>query len=59
MEVKDNVMKFAQKNLNNMKEFSKEKVLPTIKKSTESTKKAVTKVSNKAIEKVKTSITEE
>jgi len=59
MEAKNNVIKFAQKNLNNMKDFAIEKALPTIKKGTESTKNAVTKVSNKAIEKVKTNITEE
>lgn len=59
MEVKENVMKFAQKNLNTMKEFAKEKALPTIKKSAESTKDTVIKVTDKAIEKVKTSITEE
>ena len=51
-------MKFAQKNLKSVKEFAKEKALPAIKKGTESTKNTVTKVSNKAIEKVKISITE-
>lgn len=59
MEVKDDVMKFAKKNLNNMKDFAKDKALPTIKKGTENTKNAVVKVSNKAMDKVKTSITEE
>lgn len=59
MEIKENVKKIAQKNLKSMKEFAKEKALPTIKKGTESTKIAVTKVSNKAMEKVKTTVTEE
>lgn len=59
IEIKDNVKKFAQINFKNVKDFAKEKALPTIKKGTESTKNAVTKVSNKAMEKVKINITEE
>ena len=59
MEIKDNIMKFAQKNLDNVKEFTKEKAIPTIKTGAESTKNTIIKVSNQTIEKVKTTITEE
>ena len=42
-----------------MKEFTKDKAIPSIKKKTENTKNAVTNVSSKAIDKVRTTITEE
>lgn len=48
-----------QKTLDNMKEFAKDKAIPSIKKIAENTKDTVMNVSNKAIDKVKTSITEE
>ncbi|MBR3002482.1 MAG: EcsC family protein [Clostridia bacterium] len=57
-EIKDN-KNFAQKTFENMKEFTKDKAIPSIKKTAENTKNAVTNVSNKAIDKIKTNITEE
>lgn len=56
--IKDDI-KFTQNKLASIKEFAKDKALPTIKGTVKSTKNAVTNVSNKAINKVKTSITEE
>lgn len=57
-EVKDN-KNFAQKTFENMKEFTKDKAIPSIKKTAENTKNTVTNVSSKAIEKIKTTVTEE
>ena len=57
-EVKDNEH-FAQKTFENMKKFTKDKAIPSIKKTAENTKNTVTNVSSKAIEKIKTTITEE
>lgn len=57
-EVKDN-KNFAQKTFENMKEFTKDKAITSIKKTAENTKNAVTNVSNKAMDKIKTNITEE
>lgn len=45
--------------LKNMKDFTKDKALPSIKKTAKNTKNAVSNVSNKAMEKVKSSMTEE
>ena len=42
-----------------MNEFNKDKAIPSIKKTAENTKNTVTNVSSKAIEKIKTTITEE
>ena len=50
---------FAQKTFENMKEFTKDKAIPSIRKTAENTKNAVTNVSNKAMDKLKTNITEE
>ena len=57
-EIKDN-KNFAQKTFENMKEFTKDKAIPSIKKTAENTKNAVTNVSNKAMDKIKNNITEE
>lgn len=57
-EIKDN-KNFAQKAFENMKEFTKDKAIPSIKKTAENTKKSVTNVSNKAMDKIKNNITEE
>ena len=57
-EVKDN-KNFAQKTFENMKKFTKDKAIPSIKKTAENTKNTVTNVSSKAIEKIKTTVTEE
>ena len=57
-EIKDN-KNFAQKTFENMKKFTKDKAIPSIKKTAENTKNAVTNVSNKAMDKIKTNITEE
>ena len=57
-EVKDN-KNCAQKTFENMKEFTKDKAIPSIKKTAENTKNAVANVSNKAMDKIKTNITEE
>ena len=57
-EIKEN-KNFAQKTFENMKEFTKDKAIPSIKKTAENTKNAVTNVSNKAMDKIKTNITEE
>lgn len=50
---------FAQKTFENMKEFTKDKAIPSIRKTAENTKNAVTNVSNKAMDKLKTNITED
>ena len=57
-EIKDH-KNFAQKTFENMKEFTKDKAIPSIKKTAENTKNAVTNVSNKAMDKIKNNITEE
>lgn len=57
-EIKDK-KNFAQTTFENMKEFTKDKAIPSIKKTAENTKNTVTNVSSKAIEKIKTTITEE
>ena len=57
-EIKEN-KNFAQKTFENMKEFTKDKAIPSIKRTAENTKNAVTNVSNKAMDKIKTNITEE
>lgn len=57
-EIKDK-KNFAQTTFENMKEFTKDKAIPSIKKTAENTKNIVTNVSSKAIEKIKTTITEE
>lgn len=54
-----NKKNFAQKTFENMKEFTKDKAIPSIKKTAENTKNTVTNVSSKAIDKIKTTITEE
>ena len=54
-----NKKNFAKKTFENMKEFTKDKAIPSIKKTAENTKNTVTKVSSKAIEKIKTTVTEE
>lgn len=54
-----NKQNFAKKTFENMKEFTKDKAIPSIKKTAENTKNTVTNVSSKAIEKIKTTITEE
>ena len=51
--------KSTKKGLNIIKDFTIKKTIPTIKTTAENTKKAVTNVSNKAMNKVKTTITEE
>ena len=57
-EIKDK-KNFAQTTFENMKEFTKDKAIPSIKKTAENTKNTVTNVSSKAIEKIKTTVTEE
>ena len=57
-EIKEN-KNFAQKTFENMKEFTKDKAIPSIKRTAENTKNAVTNVSNKAMDKIKNNITEE
>lgn len=54
-----NKKNFAKKTFENMKEFTKDKAIPSIKKTAENTKNAVANVSNKAMDKIKTNITEE
>lgn len=54
-----NKQNFAKKTFENMKEFTKDKAIPSIKKTAENTKNTVTNVSSKAIEKIKTTVTEE
>ena len=54
-----NKKNFAKKTFENMKEFTKDKAIPSIKKTAENTKNTVTNVSSKAIDKIKTTITEE
>ena len=54
-----NKKNFAKKTFENMKEFTKDKAIPSIKKTAENTKNTVTNVSSKAIEKIKTTVTEE
>lgn len=55
----NNMENLAQKTFSNIKDFTKDKAIPSIKKTAENTKNAVTNVSNKAKDKVKTTITEE
>ena len=50
---------FVQKRFDNIKEFTQDKAIPSIKKTAENTKNAVTNVSNKTMDKIKTNITEE
>lgn len=57
-EIKDK-KNFTQTTFENMKKFTKDKAIPSIKKTAENTKNTVTNVSSKAIEKIKTTITEE
>ena len=57
-EIKDK-KNFAQTTFENMKKFTKDKAIPSIKKTAENTKNTVTNVSSKAIEKIKTTVTEE
>ena len=57
-EIKDN-KNFAQKTFENMKEFTRDKAIPSIKKTAVNTKNVVTNVSNKAMDKIKTNITED
>lgn len=57
-EIKDK-KHFAQTTFENMKKFTKDKAIPSIKKTAENTKNTVTNVSSKAIEKIKTTVTEE
>ena len=57
-EIKDN-KNFAQKTFENMKEFTRDKAIPSIKKTAVNTKNAVNNVSNKAMDKIKTNITED
>ena len=57
-EIKEN-KNFAQTTFENKKEFTKDKAIPSIKKTAENTKNAVTNVSNKAMDKIKNNITEE
>ena len=55
----NNNQNFAKKSFKNVKEFTKDKAIPSIKKTAENTKNAITNASNKAIDKIKTNITEE
>lgn len=48
-----------KKRFDTMKDFTMKKAIPTIKKTAENTQNAVTNVSNKVMNKVKTTITEE
>lgn len=57
-EIKDH-KNFAQKTFENMKEFTRDKAIPSIKKTAVNTKNVVTNVSNKAMDKIKTNITED
>lgn len=57
-EIKDK-KNFAQTTFENMYKFTKDKAIPSIKKTAENTKNTVTNVSSKAIEKIKTTVTEE
>lgn len=57
-EIKDK-KNFAQTTFENMKKFTKDKAIPSIKKTAENTKNTVTNVSSKAIEKIKITVTEE
>ena len=57
-EIKDN-KNLAQKTFENMKEFTRDKAIPSIKKTAVNTKNAVNNVSNKAMDKIKTNITED
>lgn len=57
-EIKDN-KNFAQKAFENVKKFTTDKAIPSVKKTAENTKDAVTNVSNKAMDKIKNNITEE
>ena len=57
-EIKEN-KNFAQKTFENMKEFTKDKAIPSLKRTVDNTKNAVTNVSNKAMDKIKMNITEE
>lgn len=59
MENKKEDKNIVKHTLKNMKDFTKDKAVPSIKKTARNTKKAVSNVSNKAMEKVKSSITEE
>lgn len=56
---KEEKKNLAQKAFGNIKEFTQDKAIPSIKKTAENTKNTVTSVSNKAINKIKTNITEE
>lgn len=58
-EDKEEKKNFAQKAFGNMREFTQDKAIPSIKKTAENTKNAVTSVSNKAMDKIKSNITEE
>lgn len=49
----------TQKTLDNMKGFTKDKAIPSIKKAAENTKNTVINVSHKAVDRTKTAITEE
>lgn len=57
-EIKDK-KNFAQTTFENMYKFTKDKAIPSIKKTAENTKNTVTNVSSKAIEKINTIVTEE
>lgn len=57
-EIKDK-KNFAQTTFENMYKFTKDKAIPSIKKTAENTKNTVTNVSSKAIEKINTTVTEE
>lgn len=54
-----NDVNLTKKGFDMMKDFAIKKAIPTIKTTAENTKNAVTNVSNKAMNKVKTTITEE
>lgn len=55
----ENKKNTTQNIFDNMKEFAKDKAIPSIKKTAKNTKNAVINVSNNVFDKVKTSITEE
>ena len=59
MEKENKEKNFVEKTIEDVKEFTKDKAIPSIKKTAENTKNAVSNASNKAMKKIKTNITEE
>lgn len=56
--IKDGI-KFTQKKFENVKEFAKDKMIPTVSSVANNAKNSVSNVSSKVVNKVKTTITEE